>query len=108
MSLFDFFFPEHAAASHLRRMADRQARADRRKQYQDARRDSLEERLEELDSDVGMLTLVLASLLETANEKGSISREEIKAKIDELDVLDGFRDGRLNATFLRKWARHNE
>ena len=51
-----------------------------------------------------MVTLVLAALLEAANDNGSVSRADIKRIVDELDVLDGFKDGKLNAGFLRKWA----
>jgi hypothetical protein len=105
MSIFDFMFPDQAAASHLRRMADRQARTDRLNLMRQNEQSMLEERINELDCDVGVLALVLASLLETANEKGTISREEIKEKIEELDILDGFRDGKLNASFLRKWGK---
>ena len=105
MSLFDFFFPEQAAASHLRRMADRQARNDRINQMQRIGPPSnLEQRIEELERDVGILSLVMASVMEVANENGSISREEIKDQIDALDVLDGFKDGKLDARFLRKWT----
>lgn len=105
MSLFDFFFPEQAAASHLRRMADRQARNDRLNRTIDVGMSSnLEGRIEELERDVGILSLVLASVKEVANENGAVSREEIKQQIDDLDVLDGFKDGKLDAKFLRKWT----
>ena len=105
MSLYDFFFPDQAAASHLRRMADRQERQARMDRIRNAGNANIEDRIDELESDLGMVTLVLASLLEAANDNGSVSRDQIKQIIDELDVLDGFKDGKLNAAFLRKWAR---
>ena len=104
MSLYDFFFPEQAAASHLRRMANQQARQARMNRIERQGHSNIEERVTELESDLGMVTLVLAALLEAANDNGSVSREDIKRIVDELDVLDGFKDGKLNAGFLRKWA----
>ena len=105
MSMYDFFFPGQAAASHLRRMADRQAQEAWIKNNRDASGGNLENRVAELENDLGVVSLVLASLLEVANENGSISKEQIKTTIEEMDVLDGFKDGRLNAAFLRKWAK---
>ena len=105
MSLYDFFFPEQASASHLRRMANQQDHQTRMNQIQKQSQSNIEERITELESDLGMVTLVLASLLEVANNNGAVSREDIKKIIDELDVLDGFRDGRLHPGFLRKWSR---
>jgi len=104
MSLFDFLFPEQAAASHLRRMADRQALDDRRNRIRDRGAENLERRIEDLEHDIGVLSLALAAILETANENGVISRDEIRNKISELDVLDGFRDGKLDVSVLRKWT----
>ncbi len=105
MSLYDFFFPEQASASHLRRMANQQDRQVRMNRIQEQSQYNIEERVTELESDLGMVTLVLASLLEAANNNGAVSREDIKKIIDELDVLDGFKDGRLPPGFLRKWSR---
>ena len=105
MSLYDFFFPEQASASHLRRMANQQDRQARMNRIQEQSQSNIEDRVTELENDLGMVTLVLASLLEAANNNGAVSREDIKKIIDELDVLDGFRDGRLHPGFLRKWSR---
>jgi hypothetical protein len=66
--------------------------------------DNLEHRVEELEHDVGVVTLALAAILESANENGVISRDEIRTKISELDVLDGFRDGKLDVSVLRRWT----
>lgn len=104
MSLFDFLFPEHAAASHLRRMADRQKRRDRIERSRESGRANLEQRIDELENDIGVLALALAAILDAANENGTISRDEIRNKITKLDVLDGSRDGKLDVSVLRKWT----
>ena len=99
------FSPIQATASHLRRMADRQERQSRIDRIHDQSQTNIESRVDELENDLGTVSLVLAALIEAANDNGSISREQIKKIIDELDVLDGFKDGRLNSAFLRKWSR---
>ena len=104
MSLFDFLFPQQATASHLRRMADKQRRDDRINRIRDAGSEHIERRIEELEHDVGVLALALAAILDSANENGAISRDEIRNKISELDVLDGFRNGKLDVSILRKWT----
>ncbi|MFK7768054.1 MAG: hypothetical protein AB8B55_12595 [Mariniblastus sp.] len=107
MSLFEFMFPQQAAASHLRQIANRQKRDDRWNRIRETDQTHLENRVDELEHDMGVVALILASILDTANENGTISRDEIKRKIEELDVLDGFRDGRLHVGFLRKWTEEN-
>ena len=50
------------------------------------------------------LTLSLASLLDTINEKGLITRDEVKEKMSQLDDLDGLKDGKLPVSLLRNWT----
>ena len=104
MSLYDFFFPEQAAASHLRRLANRQERRDKIQRIESERSEDSRDRIDELERDVGVLSLILASLLETANDNGAISRDAIKQKIEDLDIFDGIRDGKLDASFLRDFV----
>ena len=104
MSLFDFLFPQQAAASHLRRMADRQRLDSRIRRIRVSGDENNERRIDELERDVGVLALALAAILDSVNEKGVVSRDEIRNKITELDVLDGFRDGKLDVSILREWT----
>ena len=105
MSLFDFFFPEQAQATHLRTLAEQQRRNQllaRSKSAQSARRsDELEQRVSELEHDLGFVTLVLGSILETLENKGTVTREELKNQLDELDSIDGVSDGKLDINILR-------
>ncbi|MEL7499996.1 MAG: hypothetical protein AAFN77_20500 [Planctomycetota bacterium] len=104
MSLFDFFFPQQATASHLRDLKNQQARQARIDRFRENAQENLEQRVEQLERDMGELALVLASLIEVANENDSISREELKQQVDDLDIADGFRDGQLHVRYLRKWT----
>lgn len=104
MSLFDFFFPEQAQAAHLRRIAD-QNTARRRQRKRAPLPNPLEERIATLEEDVGYLALMLGALLEKADEKGVLSREEIKTTLKELDEVDGVADGKLDIAVLRGLGR---
>lgn len=102
MSLYDFFFPQQAAANYLRSMA-------KSKRFREARESraqaSLDKKIESLEADVGYLALVLGALLEKADEKGVLSRDEVRAAIAELDDIDGVEDGRLDVNILRGMER---
>jgi len=114
MSLFDFFFPEQAQAGHLRRLADQQhrsqrhaARSSRIDQQQSLRIVDLEDRVLELERDLGFVTLLLGSLLHSANNKGVVTRDEVCSVLQELDAHDGFEDGQLDIDILRAWGTDN-
>ena len=102
MSLFDFFFPEQAQASHLRRLADNQRFKARR---QDRKLTAVDRRIEALEDDLGFVTLVLAGLMETLDEKGAVTREDVRATLAKLDEIDGVKDGKLDVNFLKGMSR---
>ena len=103
MGLFDFLFPPNASSNHnsLKRIADQQKWKSLKNDHVVAR---LEDRIDELESDFMTLTLSLASLLDTINEKGLITRDEVKEKMSQLDDLDGLKDGKLPVSLLRNWS----
>lgn len=99
MSLFDFFFPEEAQASHLRRIADTTAQTNSRARFDRVRQaqasSSANKRIAELESEVGQLTILVEALLEKLEEKGDLTRIELSQKIGEIDARDGVIDGRI-------------
>ena len=105
MSLYDFFFPEQAQATHLRKLAEKQnARSNlaaKRADYASREVGDLQIRLRDAEKDLASVSLLLAALLELMQGKGSITRDELKKKIAELDWLDGFQDGELDIDILR-------
>ena len=105
MGLFDFLFPPNASSNHnsLKRIADQQKWKSLKNDHVVAR---LEDRIDELESD--FMTLTLASLLDTINEKGLITRDEVKEKMSQLDDLDGLKDGKLPVSLLRNWTNLSE
>jgi hypothetical protein len=99
MSLFDFFFPDVAQASHLRRLADASSLAATQSRLSRVRSDqqrlSAEARMRDLESEVARLTLVLEALIEKMLEDGSAVREDLAARIAEIDLRDGVADGKI-------------
>jgi hypothetical protein len=106
MSFFDFFFPEEAQASHLRRIADQQQsqahqegmrhfRDERERRWEVSRSQALEQRVEELERDLGQAGLVIEALLQALESSGTLKREEIAARAIAIDSADGVTDGRV-------------
>lgn len=98
MRLFDWFFPEQAQAAHLRRVADAQAFSQRRQIYDEMARTrrhaEIDARLESLDEQIGFLTLMLEAIIRKTEEKGIMTRDELKTLMKSIDLEDGRADGK--------------
>lgn len=105
MSLFDFFFPEQAQASHLRRLTEQQSRQNRGRRQQNTEIKELSARIDQLEDDLGFVSLVLASVMARLDEKGTLTRADVRAAMQELDEIDGVADGRLDINVLRGMQR---
>ncbi len=93
MDLFDFFFPEQAQATHLRKIANRGSRAPIKSIDTD--------RVEVLQRDVQFLSLVLASILKRLDETKTMSLGDVKDILTDVDSLDGVADNGLDPRVLR-------
>ncbi len=102
MNLFDYLFPDVAQASHLRRIADEAETANIRSRIHQAGNHRQQRynnrRIEELEVDVAQLTLVVEALIGKLVEGGNTTREELAARIAEIDLRDGVADGRFTTT----------
>jgi hypothetical protein len=76
---------------HLRRIRSSTARSA----------GAVHDRTEELEDDLGRLTLLVHALAEACVRKGVLSREEISAMASEIDLLDGCADGKLAPSTFR-------
>lgn len=56
---------------------------------------SMKKRIDELESEVGQLTIIIEALLETMADRSIMTREELARKIGEIDARDGVIDGRI-------------
>ena len=113
MSLFDVLFPKTASAMHLRKLAHSGADGGGTPQLriqqleQAATTEALKVRIDELESDLGFVVLVLSSVLSTLDEKGSLSRDELAKELRALDIVDGRADGRLSTSILKHYFASN-
>ena len=101
MSFFDFFFPEQAQASHLRKLTEQNQGRRHVAPRNNIAVSQLEERISDLEHDLGFAALVLASVMAKLDEKGTLSRDDVKAAMKDIDGLDGVADGRLGINVLK-------
>jgi hypothetical protein len=93
MSWTRYFLHDYFTAKEL----DRIDHNLRRLRSSRARSDSeLRDRIDELEDDLARLTLLVHAMAETCVRKGLLSRKEISRMADELDLLDGCADGKLD------------
>ena len=105
MTLSHFFFTPHVTTGTIdgvERNSRRRSRGARR------RRIAMSNRIDAIEDDVGYLSLVLASLIETVEEKGVITRDELRAVVARFDQIDGVEDGKLDVNYLREPPEGNE
>ena len=110
MNLFDFLFPQQAAASHLREIREQQRQANEAEmqpKHLDAVRDkattdALKMRIDDLENDMGFVVLVLGSLLSAIEEKGVVTRADVERELNELDLIDGKRNGKMSVRILKQ------
>jgi len=99
MSLYDFFFPQQAAAEHLGRLVQHNSFSNTMDRVNQARTSSklknTEKRVTELENEVAQLTIVLEALLEVLGNDPNISKDAIARKIAEIDARDGVLDGKI-------------
>ncbi|GAA5496338.1 hypothetical protein Rhal01_02521 [Rubritalea halochordaticola] len=99
MSLFDFFFPEEAQASHMRRLADVASRSEMQTRMARARQEqagmSSAKRIEALEGEVAQLAIIVEALLEKLSDDGTLTRSQLAQKVAEIDARDGVIDGKI-------------
>jgi predicted flap endonuclease-1-like 5' DNA nuclease len=105
VSLYDFFFPEQAQATHLRRLSEQTRRVGRGQAAQDRALDKLEDRIGALEDDLGFVSLVLGSVIAKLDEKGVLTRQDLAAAMREVDGVDGVADGKFDIRALRAMQR---
>lgn len=94
----DHFFHEYWHASEMRRMGDamyRQRVANRNSRIRS------NDRIQELEDDLGRVALLVRSLADACVKKGVLTHNEIAEMMHKADVFDGVPDGKLNPKALR-------
>jgi len=102
--VYDFFFSDPAHAMHVGRLADASEEANRLREYElntlGAQNQQIYRKVARLERDVGALALIVASILKRLDEKGQVTRDEVRETIQKLDLLDKVRDGRISVEDL--------
>lgn len=60
-----------------------------------------EQHIRALEKDLDLLTLVNQALFELLSEKLGVSEEEMLQKVEEIDLRDGVKDGKLGTATLK-------
>ena len=95
MDMYDFFFPEQAQASHLRKLARQSASSRVIKDPEQS------QQIRDLQEDVKFLTLVLAAIVRRLSETETLNLADIQDLLTEIDGLDGVGDSGLDPGVLR-------
>jgi len=97
VDLYDFFFPEQAQATHLRKIA--RHLSPRSLEFPMS---SPEEAADSsLRRDLNFLTLVLTAILKRLDETKTLSVGDVKDLLNEVDGMDGVTDTGLPPNMLR-------
>lgn len=59
-------------------------------------------RIEALEDDLGYVTLVLAAVLCRLDEQGTVTQDDVRSLVAELDDVDGVKDGRLDVNLVKE------
>jgi hypothetical protein len=92
-----YLLHDYFTAEEFNRM-DRRVRQMRSSQARSSA--DLRDRIADLEDDLGRLTLLTYALAEACVRKGVFTREEIASFADELDLVDGRADGKLDPSAL--------
>jgi hypothetical protein len=64
--------------------------------------DALEDRVNQLEDDLGRVALLTRALMDAVLKKGLISQVELAEMMTKVDLSDGTRDGKLDLSTLRQ------
>tara|TARA_Y100000588_G_scaffold319111_1_gene348986 strand:+ start:516 stop:1040 length:525 start_codon:yes stop_codon:yes gene_type:complete len=110
MALYDFFLSNDEY--HLRELVEFQRLQMRRNRNQERRNSrsikSVDKKIEQLEHDLGFVSLLLASVMELLNEKGVVKRTDVREILDDLDLVDGVKDGKIDINMLRVMTKSKE
>ena len=97
MSWTRYMFHDFYTAKEFNRMDDRLRRM---RMQSGASRANLLDRVDELEDDLCRMSLILHAVVEASVNKGVLTREEISDMVEQIDLLDGQADGKLDPAAL--------
>jgi hypothetical protein len=109
MNMLDLFFPmspHKALFSEFGKYLKENSGSDeiRKSALQaDITSQALKVRVDELEEDLGLALLLIGSLISGLDERGVMTRHELKTELEEMDVVDGVKDGKITSRLLRMY-----
>lgn len=100
MNLFEVLFPDEA--KDLRRLARGIRVSVRASGRADREARKVEDQVEELEDDLGFLSLVTLTLFATLHEQGMLDKRDMLKRLSQIDLVDGVEDGQVSPEALRK------
>lgn len=97
MGLFELFFPQWAAAENTREISSQLRAQQFRHSFELSKTELQERQIKELQDEISSLYLVNYSLIELLQEKKIINTDEMNQKINEIDLRDGKKDGKVGS-----------
>jgi hypothetical protein len=93
MDLFDLFVTPQRESERIKRLSNQIARRAAREKGATAK-------IRDMESDVGLLALVVLTLIRTLSEKGLIREDEFLNRLLTLDKVDGALDGKIDPDLI--------
>ena len=100
MELFDVLFPEQAERMKELSKAIRASVVTSGRAGREVRK--VEDQIEELEDDIGFLSLITLTFFATLHEQGVVTKQDFLERIAQIDAVDGLVDGKVSPEALRK------
>lgn len=109
MGLYEYFYTHKATAQNARNIAAiiganarRASRSGRKlKELQEVVK-HFEDVVMQLEEDLDFTILIVLTLYATLHEKGLITRDSLLKRVEEIDLYDGKKDGKVSPEALRR------
>jgi len=109
MGLFEWIFPQVSQADSLKALHKAQlaaikdqSTAERHAEItMDVTTQALKMRIDAMEDDLGFALLLITGILAKLEENGNITREELRAELEELDSVDGVKDSKITSKIVR-------
>jgi hypothetical protein len=108
MGLYEYFYTHKAAARNAQNIAAiigantrRASRSGRKLKELQEVVNHFEDVVVQLEEDLDFLILIVLTLYATLHEKGLITRDALLRRVEEIDLYDGKKDGKVTPAALR-------
>ncbi len=101
MSLFEYIFADEIKLQQLRDISKTLKNQQIFERGREKRLKKEQEKSDEINDDIGLLSLLMITVIKKLIDKGVITEQELLGELLEIDQLDGLKDGQLDINVLR-------